>query len=80
MYTDKSTNHMSSTSLQSLLNCTGLKEDTSNFSESNMQADAHIKITQNNSEFIEKAQQCSTAPKSSDVSEQLTTSLNIHKT
>ena len=81
MYTEKSTNHMSSTSLQSLLNCTGLKEDTSNFSDSNMPADAHTKLTQNSSEFIEKAQQSSsTVPKSSDASEQLTTSLNIQKT
>ena len=80
MYTEKSTNHMSSTSLQSLLNCTGLKEDTSNFSDSNMPADAHTKMTQISSELFEKAQQSSTVPKSSDASEQLTTSLNIQKT
>ena len=81
MYTEKSTNHMSSTSLQSLLNCNSLKEDTSNFSDSNMPADAHTKLTQISSEFIEKAQlSASTVPKSSNVSEQLTTSLNIQKT
>ena len=44
MYTEKSTNHMSSTSLQSLLNCNSLKEDTSNFSDTNVQAEAHTKI------------------------------------
>ena len=60
MYNDKSTNHMSSASLQSLLNCSSLKEDTSNFPDLNLPTDAYIKIATNS--YDEKALQIS-APK-----------------